>query len=57
MVWPMRPTVGMNQTWRAVATTLASIIGRGFLVCVPILCDLVGACAAILVLGTPAEIN
>lgn len=41
----LRPAVQRARSWRAVATPLASIIGSGFLVAVPVLRDLVGAWA------------
>jgi hypothetical protein len=47
----MRPAMRANAGWRAVATPLASIIGSGFLVCVPILRDLVGAWAVLAMAG------
>ena len=47
----MRPAMRAHAGWRAVATPLASIIGSGFLVCVPILRDLVGAWAVFAMAG------
>ncbi len=51
LVWLMRPAMRANAGWRAVATPLASIIGSGFLVSVPILRDLVGAWAVFAMAG------
>jgi len=51
MLFLVRPAMRTNATWRAVATPLASIIGSGFLVSVPILRDLVGAWAALAMAG------
>ncbi len=42
----LRPKVLKSDQWRAIATPLASIIGSGFLVSVPILRDLSGSWAA-----------
>lgn len=45
LVWLYRPSMLKSDYWRAVSTPLASIIGSGFLVSVPILRELVGAWA------------
>jgi len=55
-LWLFRPRMLRLDGWRAVATPLASIIGSGFLVAVPILRDLYGswavlAMAALLILA------
>jgi hypothetical protein len=51
LVWLTRPAMRTNAAWRAVATPVASIIGSGFLVSVPILRDLVGAWAVFAMAG------
>lgn len=51
LAWLMRPAMRASTGWRAVATPLASIIGSGFLVSVPILRDLVGAWAVFAMAG------
>ena len=43
----LRPRFLGNDTWRATSTPLASIIGSGFLVSVPILGNLLGSWAII----------
>jgi len=46
-VWLFHPRMLRSDVWRAVGTPLASIIGSGFLVSVPILRDLYGSWAVI----------
>ncbi len=47
----VRPSLVASDYWRATATPLASIIGSGFLVSVPILRDVVGQWAVIPMIG------
>jgi len=47
----VRPRVVASDYWRATATPLASIIGSGFLVSVPILRDVVGQWAVVPMIG------
>jgi hypothetical protein len=47
----LRPRVIASDYWRATATPLASIIGSGFLVSVPILRDVVGQWAVLPMIG------
>lgn len=47
----VRPSVLASDYWRATATPLASIIGSGFLVSVPILRDVVGQWAVVPMVG------
>jgi len=47
----MLPRVVQSNTWRATSTPLASIIGSGFLVALPILTDLVGRWAILPMAG------
>jgi hypothetical protein len=47
----LRPSVARSSAWRATATPLASIIGSGFLVVVPILRDTVWRWAPLAMLG------
>lgn len=51
MVALARPSVLASDYWRATATPLASIIGSGFLVSVPILRDVVGQWAVVPMIG------
>jgi hypothetical protein len=47
----LRPQLLASDSWRATATPLASIIGSGFLVSVPILRDVVGEYAVLAMIG------
>lgn len=47
----LRPRLIASDTWRATVTPLASIIGSGFLVSVPILRDVVGQWAVLPMIG------
>jgi hypothetical protein len=50
-VWLFHPRILRADGWRAIATPLASIIGSGFLVSVPILRDLYGGWAVAAMIG------
>jgi len=50
-VWLLHPRMLRLDSWRAVSTPLASIIGSGFLVSVPILRDLYGGWAVFAMAG------
>lgn len=50
-LWILRPRLAQSDFWRALATPLASIIGSGFLVSVPILRDLYGSGAVVAMAG------
>lgn len=51
LLWLLRPSLITSDYWRATATPLASIIGSGFLVSVPILRDVVGQWAVVPMAG------
>jgi hypothetical protein len=51
LVWLLHPGILRSDVWRATSTPLASIIGSGFLVALPLLADLVGAWAVFAIIG------
>lgn len=51
IAWLFHPRMLRMDSWRAVSTPLASIIGSGFLVSVPILRDLYGSWAVLAMVG------
>jgi hypothetical protein len=51
LAYLMHPRRMRSDVWRATSTPLASIIGSGFLVALPILSDLVGSWAVLAIIG------
>ncbi|MCB9627179.1 MAG: hypothetical protein H6725_07385 [Sandaracinaceae bacterium] len=51
MIWLLSPRMRHSDTWRAIATPLASIIGSGFLIVGPLLGATVGAWAPVAMAG------
>jgi hypothetical protein len=51
LVCLLHPRTIQSDVWRATSTPLASIIGSGFLVALPILSDLVGSWAVFAIIG------